>query len=167
MQNDFKFHIIGIAAGEFEFEGRFYTRFVKSSSIFKFINEMVKKLEIIYRQGGSTSDSIISSGGTSDNIISSGGTSDNIISGGIDNSQKNYPVSAVQSFADVLYQHGKLQQCENLNNKYESIISVIIIINSFHYPYVPTFHVNNILLEMQAQTFFKCNSITIESALCL
>ena len=44
---------------------------------------------------------------------------------------------------------------------------VIIIINSFHYPYFPTFHMIQILLEMQRQTFFKCNSITIESSLCL
>ena len=129
---------------------------------------MVKKHEIIYREGGGTSNNIISSGGTSDNTISSGGTSDNIISSGINISQKNYTVSAVQSFGEVLYQHGKLQQCGNLNNKWESIISiVIIIIKSVHYPHLPTFHVINILLEMQRQTFFKCNSITIESSLCL
>ena len=147
MQNNVKLYIIGIAAGEFEFEGSFYTRFVKSSSIFKFINKMVEKLDIIYRKGDGKFD---------------------IIDSGIDSSQEQYPVSAVQSFADVLYQHGKLQKCENSNNKWESIISiVIIIVKSFHYPHLSTFHVINILLEMQTQTFFKCNSITIESSLCL
>ena len=93
MQDGIKVFIIGIIAGEFEFEGRFYVRFVKSSSIYTFINEMVEQLEIIQGEGG--------------------GTFDNIISSGIDISQKNYPVSAVQTFTDVLHQHGKLQQCEN------------------------------------------------------
>ena len=114
MQNDFKYYIVGIAAGEFEFEGRFYTRFVKTSSIFTFIGEIVEKLESIHHEG--------------DGKLA-------IIDSGIDISQKHNPVSTVQCFAHVLYQHGKLQQCENLNNKWESIVSiVIIIIKSFHYP---------------------------------
>ena len=91
VQNNTEIYIIGIAAGEFEFEGSFYTRFVKSSSIYTFINKMNEQSKMIQGEGG--------------------GTFDNIISSGIDISQRNYPVGPVQSFTDVLHQHSKLQQC--------------------------------------------------------
>ena len=67
---------------------------------------MVEKLEIIHGEGD--------------------GNFDNSIIRGTDNSQDHYPVSAVPSFTDALYQHGKLQQSENVNNKCESIISIIM-----------------------------------------
>ena len=40
-----RLYIIGIAFDEFEFEGRFYARFVKSTAIFKKVEDIVKRLE--------------------------------------------------------------------------------------------------------------------------
>ena len=38
-------YVIGIAVGEFEFQGRFYARFVKSYIILDRFQKMMKKLE--------------------------------------------------------------------------------------------------------------------------
>ena len=60
-------HIIGIAVGEFEFQGSYYARFIKSSVIFEEIQKMLRKLNGTV--SANRSDSRIDSSSSNNNTV--------------------------------------------------------------------------------------------------
>ena len=104
-----KHYIIGIAAGEFEFKGSFYARFIKSSYAFDIIQDMVRKLGCCENESDQESDSDIN--------IDKGFNINNIFNSFSDIDKDCVHSGVTRNVMDVSYEHRKLRKKNPFNYK--------------------------------------------------
>ena len=95
-----KHYIIGITTDEFEFEERFFSRFIRSSYLSDIIKQMVVQLERCDSETTNNSDSDIN--------IDSGFNINNILSSFSDIDEDCVHPDKTLNITDVSYEHGKL-----------------------------------------------------------